>query len=52
MNNKMAKISIYQQLNPKNNLSKQEQRLIMDTESVMMAARQEWGGGMGEEVRD
>ena len=44
MNNKIA-INIYQQLNLKNKLHKEEQR-IMDTESVLMVAR--WEGGVGE----
>ena len=42
MNNKMAKnIHTYQQLNLKNKLSKQEQRII----EIVMVAR--WKGGVG-----
>ena len=40
MNNKMAKVQIYQQLNLKNKLSKQEEDRHMDmTERVLMVAR-------------
>ena len=50
MNNKMAIIHIYQQLNLNNKLSKhEEQRQNMDTESILIVAR--WEAGMGEEVR-
>ena len=41
MNNKIA-INIYQQLNLKNKLHKEEQR-IMDTENILIVARLEEG---------
>ena len=46
MNDKMAKIQIYQQLNLENKLNKQEeQRQNMDTVSILMDARLEVGMG-------
>ena len=53
MNNKMAKIHIYQRLNLKSKLSNKKNRdRIMDTESILIVARWEGGvEGMGEEVR-
>ena len=53
MNNKMAKIHIYEQLNLKNKLSKQEQRQNHRYRERLVVAR--WEGrcvGMGEEVRE
>ena len=48
MNNKMAKIHIYQQLNLKNKLSnKKNSDRILDMERVLMVAI----GGIGKEVR-
>ena len=42
MNNKMAKIHVYQQLNLKSKLRKQENReKIADIERVLMASRSE-----------
>ena len=49
MNNKMAKIHIYQQLNLKSKLSKQEKDRIMDTQSVLMVAKCE--RSVGEHVK-
>ena len=52
MNNKMAKIHIYQQLNLKNKLSKQEQRQNHDYGEHFDGCQMKWGcRGMGEEVR-
>ena len=52
MNNKMAKIYIYQQLNLKNKLSKQEQRQNHGYRERFDGCQMGCGcGGMGEEVR-
>ena len=52
MNDKMAKIQIYQQLNLKNNLSKQEQRQNHGYRKHFDGCQMGGGhGGMGEEVR-
>ena len=48
MNNKMAKIHIYQQLNLKNKLSKEEQRQNQSFDGCQMGGV---FGGMGEKVR-
>ena len=49
MNNKMAKIHIYQQLNLKKEANKKNTDTIMDTESILMDARCE--GDVGEWVK-
>ena len=49
MNNKMANIHIYQQLNLKNKLSKQVQR--QDMENVLIVTNGRGYKGKGEEVR-
>ena len=49
MNNKVAKIHIYQQLNLKSKLSKQEKDRIMDTQSVLMVTKCE--RSVGEHVK-
>ena len=52
MNNKMAKIHIYQQLNLKNKLSKQEQRQNLGYGECFDGCQMGVGCGlMGEEVR-
>ena len=52
MNNKMAKIHIYQQLNLKNKLSKEEQRQNHGYRAHLDGCYMEGGcGGMSEEVR-
>ena len=52
MNNKMSKIHIYQQLNLKNKLNKQEQRQNHRYGENFDGCKKEGGcGGMGEEVR-
>ena len=52
MNNEMAKIHIYQQLNLKNKLSKQEQRQNHGYRERFDGCQMGCGcGGMGEEVR-
>ena len=54
MNNKMAKMHIYQQLNLKNKLSKQEEQRQNHGCREHFDGYQRGGecGGMGEEVRD
>ena len=52
MNNKVAKIHIYQQLNLKNKLRKQEQRQNHGYKENFDGCQMEGGfGGMDEEVR-
>ena len=46
MNNKMAKINIYQQLNLKKQSKQEEQRHKSWTKRVFMVTR--WEGGVGE----
>ena len=46
MNTKWQQIHIYQQLNLKNKINKQNRNIIIGTENVLMVAR--WEGELGE----